>query len=77
MSSSFRTRTKFAGPEFTGLQHDYGLQVRALRTRRAMTELYYSEKLVPQPQEAVAFGFFTLNEAPIKSSTKSISEPAM
>ena len=37
----------------------------------------YSAKLVPQPQEAVAFGFFTLNEAPIRSSTKSISEPAM
>ena len=30
-----------------------------------------------QPQEAVAFGFFTLNEAPIRSSTKSISEPAI
>ena len=37
----------------------------------------YSAKLVPQPQDAVAFGFFTLNEAPIRSSTKSISEPAI
>ena len=37
----------------------------------------YSAKLVPQPQEAVAFGLLTLNEAPIRSSTKSISEPAM
>ena len=36
----------------------------------------YSEKLVPQPQEALAFGLLTLNDAPIRSSTKSISEPA-
>src|SRR5215471_10658516 len=34
------------------------------------------EKLVPQPQEAVAFGLFTRNEAPIRSSTKSTSDPA-
>jgi hypothetical protein len=34
------------------------------------------EKLVPQPQEAVAWGLLTRNEAPIRSSTKSISEPA-
>ena len=34
------------------------------------------EKLVPQPQEAVAFGLTTRNEAPIRSSTKSTSEPA-
>ena len=27
------------------------------------------EKLVPQPHEAVATGLFTLNEAPIRSST--------
>ena len=47
------------------------------RLRSAGTTENYSAKLVPQPQEAVAFGFFTLNEAPIKSSTKSISEPAM
>jgi hypothetical protein len=37
----------------------------------------YSAKLVPQPHDAFACGFFTLNEAPIRSSTKSISEPAM
>jgi hypothetical protein len=35
-----------------------------------------SEKLVPHPQDAVAFGLLMRNEAPIKSSTKSISEPA-
>src|SRR6202012_651892 len=34
------------------------------------------EKLVPQPQEAVALGLTTRNEAPIKSSTKSTSDPA-
>src|ERR1700754_2062956 len=34
------------------------------------------EKLVPQPQDAVAFGLFTRNDAPIRSSTKSTSEPA-
>ena len=38
--------------------------------------LRYSEKLVPQPQEALACGLLTRNEAPIRSSTKSISEPA-
>src|SRR6516225_227659 len=32
-------------------------------------------KLVPQPQEAVALGLCTLKEEPIRSSTKSISEP--
>ncbi len=35
-----------------------------------------SEKLVPQPQEAVACGLLIRNDAPIRSSTKSISEPA-
>jgi hypothetical protein len=35
-----------------------------------------SEKLVPQPQDAVACGLLTRNDAPIRSSTKSISEPA-
>src|SRR3569623_1577807 len=34
------------------------------------------EKLVPQPHEAVAFGLLTRNDAPIRSSTKSSSEPA-
>ena len=37
----------------------------------------YTVKDVPQPQEAVAFGLLILNEAPIRSSTKSISDPAM
>jgi hypothetical protein len=45
--------------------------------KKRIADFSYSAKLVPQPQEAVAFGFFTLNEAPIRSSTKSISEPAM
>ena len=31
---------------------------------------------MPQPQEAVTFGLLILNWAPIRSSTKSISEPA-
>src|SRR6516165_4378903 len=35
-----------------------------------------TEKLVPQPQDAVAFGLCTRNDAPIKSSTKSTSDPA-
>ncbi len=33
------------------------------------------EKLVPQPHDAVALGLTTRNDAPIKSSTKSTSEP--
>jgi hypothetical protein len=36
-----------------------------------------SAKLVPQPQDAVASGLLTLNEDPMRSSTKSISEPAI
>ncbi|GLK80639.1 hypothetical protein GCM10008174_23800 [Methylopila turkensis] len=44
-------------------------------TRRGMRRDQIA-KLVPQPQEAVAFGFRIWNEAPIRSSTKSISEPA-
>src|SRR5262245_11818540 len=35
------------------------------------------EKLVPQPHEAVALGLITRKDEPIRSSTKSISEPAM
>src|ERR1700761_154966 len=34
-----------------------------------------TEKLVPQPQDDVALGLWILNAAPIRSSTKSISEP--
>ena len=44
------------------------------RTREAWL---YSAKLVPQPQEAVACGLLTLKADPIRSSTKSISAPAM
>ncbi len=33
------------------------------------------EKLVPQPQEATAFGFLIWKDWPIRSSTKSITEP--
>jgi hypothetical protein len=36
-----------------------------------------TEKLVPQPQEATAFGFLIWNDWPIRSSTKSITEPPM
>src|SRR3984957_5097615 len=39
-------------------------------------DFFQIEKLVPQPQEAVALGLLTRNEAPIRSSTKSTSEPA-
>jgi hypothetical protein len=33
------------------------------------------ENELPQPQEDLALGFFTWNEAPTRSSTKSISAP--
>ena len=35
-----------------------------------------TEKLVPQPHALVAFGLWMRNEAPMTSSTKSISDPA-
>ena len=41
-----------------------------------VTKRLQTEKLVPQPQAVVAFGFLILNDALIRSSTKSISEPA-
>ena len=41
------------------------------------TEPRQIEKLVPQPQLAVAFGLLILKAWPIRSSTKSISEPLM
>src|SRR5947209_14642138 len=47
------------------------LALRALPTLRLQIE-----KLVPQPQEAVALGLTTRKDAPIRSSTKSTSEPA-
>ncbi len=34
-----------------------------------------TEKLVPQPHDAVTFGLLSLNWAPIRSSTKSSSAP--
>ena len=34
-----------------------------------------TEKLVPQPQDATAFGFLIWKDWPIRSSTKSITEP--
>src|SRR6266853_5821817 len=37
----------------------------------------HTEKLVPHPQDAVATGLLIRNEDPIRSSTKSISAPAM
>src|SRR5262249_2676219 len=37
----------------------------------------HTEKLVPHPHDAVALGLATLNDAPIRSSTKSISAPSM
>src|SRR6476469_3750437 len=40
------------------------------------TDGFQIEKLVPQPQEAVALGLTTRNDAPIRSSTKSTSDPA-
>ena len=40
-----------------------------------MSAIDQTEKLVPQPQEATAFGFLIWNDWPIRSSTKSITEP--
>lgn len=48
--------------------------VEALRAKAAPRQI---EKLVPQPQLAVAFGLLILKAWPIRSSTKSISEPPM
>ena len=39
-------------------------------------ELHH-DVLVPQPQAAVAFGFLIWNAAPMRSSTKLISDPCM
>src|SRR5215510_14511983 len=52
--------------------HPRSQSIRTVRLRL----LGQSAKLVPQPQDALAFGLLTRNEAPIRSSTKSISEPA-
>ena len=58
----------------------YGTVRRPKRTVRPLRRVRQGggnqiEKLVPQPQDAVACGLLTRNDAPIKSSTKSISEP--
>src|ERR1700738_769878 len=45
----------------------------AIRMKNQISQI---EKLVPQPQDAVALGLTTRNEAPIRSSTKSTSDPA-
>src|SRR3954466_9791163 len=50
--------------------------LRSARHIGLILEVGQIEKLVPQPQDAVAFGLTTRNEAPIRSSTKSSSEPA-
>ena len=43
--------------------------------RRAASPSPQMEKLVPQPQDATAFGFLIWKDWPIRSSTKSITEP--
>ena len=41
---------------------------RLLRREPRGARVFQTEKLVPQPQEAVALGLAILNEAPIRSS---------
>ncbi len=67
------------GPILGSLSIGHGVWVPAFAgtTAQVVAGKIYSAKLVPQPQDAVAFGFFILNAAPIRSSTKSISEPAI
>ena len=45
------------------------------RRRLAAARHAQMEKLVPQPQDATAFGFLIWKDWPIRSSTKSITEP--
>src|SRR6185369_15800229 len=47
----------------------------AIFTARRRDENQPIEKELPQPQDEAAFGFLIWNEAPIRSSTKSISAP--
>ena len=47
------------------------------RRRPVGGTLLQRAKLVPQPQEAVALGLWILNDWPMRSSTKSISDPRM
>src|SRR5688500_18630497 len=42
---------------------------------RSFQNLFYAEKLDPQPQELVALGFLKTKPRPITSSLKSISVP--
>src|SRR5208282_3611362 len=51
-------------------------QVASLIKRGGAAAAQATEKELPQPQEEAAFGFFTWKDAPIMSSTKSISAPA-
>ncbi len=54
-----------------------------LATRFTMEQAFYRDRLkafgvealVPQPQEATALGFLIWNDWPIRSSTKSITDP--
>src|SRR3954471_1536981 len=50
--------------------------LRSARHIGLILEVGQIEKLVPHPHHAVAFGLTTRKEAPIRSSTKSTSEPA-
>ena len=43
------------------------------RADAALERVPHIEKLIPQPQELVAFGLFTTKRAPINSSVKSIT----
>src|SRR5262249_43312251 len=51
-------------------------RAKIVRPGQASAVVRRREKLVPQPQDAMAFGLLMRNEALIRSSTKSISEPA-
>src|SRR3954471_4796230 len=50
--------------------------LRSARHIGLILEVGQIEKLVPHPHHAVALGLLTRKEAPIRSSTKSTSEPA-
>src|SRR5216684_2200863 len=50
---------------------------RSAKPTQQNSSVRHIEKLVPHPQDAVATGFLIRNEDPMRSSTKSISAPAM
>src|SRR5215470_8241078 len=50
---------------------------RSAKPTQQNSSVRHTEKLVPHPQDAVATGFLIRNDDPIRSSTKSISAPAM